>query len=128
MIRNYTIAWIGLVILAIVNGTARVKGYGRFMSELAAHQLSTLTGILLFGLYVWGLGFLWKLRSAREAIIIGLIWLVMTICFEFLFGHYVMKHPWSRLFHDYNVVYGRLWSLVLLWTAIAPYLFYRLRN
>ena len=51
----------------------------------------------------------------------------MTILFEFLFGHFIAGHPWSHLFHDYNLLAGRLWVLVLLWTAITPYLFYRMR-
>ncbi|MEW6447103.1 MAG: hypothetical protein AB1426_03305, partial [Bacillota bacterium] len=57
---------------------------------------------------------------------IGLIWLVLTVAFEFGFGHFVMGHSWSRLLHDYNLLKGRLWVLVLLWVAIAPYVFYRL--
>ena len=60
------------------------------------------------------------------ALAIGGIWLALTVAFEFLFGHYVMGHPWSRLFHDYNLLEGRLWVLVLVWTFIAPYVFYRL--
>jgi hypothetical protein len=31
--------------------------------------------------------------------------------FEFLVGHYVMGHPWSRLLHDYNILAGRLWGV-----------------
>ena len=52
MLLTYTLAWFPLVILAILNGALRERGYKRFMSELRAHQLSTLIGIILVGIYV----------------------------------------------------------------------------
>ncbi len=54
--------------------------------------------------------------------------LVMTIAFEFLFGRLVSGCSWNDLLHDYNLCAGRVWVLVLIWTAIAPYVFYRLRS
>ena len=126
MILKYSAAWLLMPIIGIINGTIRQYGYTKALGELRAHQVSTLTGIVLFGLYIWALTLLWKIRSSAEAIAIGLIWLTLTIAFEFLFGHYVMKHPWSRLLHDYNIFEGRLWVLVLVWITAAPYVFYRL--
>ncbi|MFB0521813.1 MAG: hypothetical protein ACETWD_10365 [Desulfatiglandales bacterium] len=127
MIPRYIIAWIGLAIIGIINGVIREVGYGKFLGELLAHQVSSMTGIILFGLFTWWLSLRWRMQSSGQAFTIGIIWLGLTIAFEFLFGHYVMKHPWSRLFHDYNILEGRLWLLVLVWITIAPYVIYRLR-
>ena len=123
----YTIFWFGLVIIAIVNGAIRELWYRKSLSELAAHQLSTLTAIALFSLYIWLLNLRWTLESSRQAITIGVIWLGLTIAFEFLFGHFVSGHSWERLLADYNLLKGRIWLLVLLWTAIAPYVVYKLQ-
>ena len=60
------------------------------------------------------------------ALAVGLVWLGLTIAFEFLFWHYVAKHPLNRLIHDYNILEGRLWSFVLIVVAIAPYVFYKI--
>ena len=128
MILKYTIAWLLMPIIGIINGLIRQYGYSNDLGELRAHQVSTVTGIILFGLYVWILSLRWKIQSSVEAIIVGIIWLTLTVAFEFLFGHYVIKHPWSRLLHDYNVCEGRLWLLVLLWITIAPYVFYKLSS
>jgi hypothetical protein len=128
IVLKYTVCWIGLVVIAIVNGAIREKVYSQFMSELAAHQLSTVIGITLFGLYIMLLTRSLKIESSGEALAIGGIWLALTILFEFIFGHYVIGHPWSRLFHDYNLLKGRLWVLVLIWTAVAPYTFYKLQS
>ena len=126
MVGKYVLAWPLLTVVAIANGTIRVTTYGNVMGELAAHQLSSLTGMILFGLCIWYLTRRWPLRSAGEAWIVGLAWLLMTVAFEFLFGHYVMGHPWSRLLHDYDLLEGRVWALVLAWITVAPYVFYRL--
>jgi len=124
----YIMGWFGLVILAIVNGAVRKKFYGHYMSELIAHQLSTLTAIFLFGIYIWCTMGIWKIDSGKQALIIGSIWLIITIIFEFLFGHYVIGNSWSKLLHDYNLFKGRVWVLVLIWTTFAPYLFYRMKS
>jgi hypothetical protein len=116
-----------MVILAILNGAIREKAYGQFMRELSAHQLSSFTGLVLFGVYIWVLTGLFRIESSRQALLIGGMWLIMTVVFEFIFGHFVMGHPLNKLFNDYNILKGRVWSLVLIWTAVAPYLFYRIR-
>ncbi|MGB2769954.1 MAG: hypothetical protein WBC88_09550 [Candidatus Zixiibacteriota bacterium] len=128
MIVKYAVAWLLMPIIGIINGTIRQYAYSNALGELRAHQVSTVTGIVLFGLYIWALTLFWKIRSSAEAIAIGFIWLTLTLAFEFLFGHYVMKHPWSRLLHDYNIFEGRLWVLVLLWVTLAPYVFHKLSN
>jgi hypothetical protein len=37
-------------------------------------------------------------------------------------------HTWSKLLADYNLLAGRVWIFVLIWTAIAPIILYSLRN
>ena len=128
IVLKYTICWIGLVIIAIVNGALREKVYGKFMDELTAHQLSTVIGIVLFSVYIMILSLTWKIESSGQALAIGGIWLALTVAFELFFGHYVIGHSWRRLFQDYNLLKGRLWILVLMWTAIAPYTFYKLQS
>ncbi len=113
-----------MVLIAIVNGVLRQYTYGRWMKELTAHQLSSLTAIILFYFYTWILSEKWPLESSRQALAVGGIWLCLTVAFEFLFGHYVAHHPWSRLLNDYNLFAGRLWTLVLLAVALAPLVVY----
>jgi|GEM_PF-3364541 len=86
MIIRYAFAWLILVVAAIINGAIREGVYKNHLGELRAHQVSTLTGIILFGVIVWGLSRLWPLASAKQAWTVGCIWLAMTIAFEFLSG------------------------------------------
>ena len=110
---------------AVANGALRETLYKQQLGDLAAHQVSTATGILLFTLIMWVIFRTWPLRSARQAWSVGGTWLILTIGFEFGFGHFVMGHSWGGLFHDYNPLEGRVWVFVLLWTTIGPYIFWR---
>lgn len=123
----YMLAWLGMVILAIVNGMIRENFYGQFMSELSAHQLSTLIAIIIFGIYIFTLTGIFHIQSTTQALMIGGIWVIMTVTFEFVFGHFIAGHSWARLLQDYNILRGRVWVFVLIWTFVAPYVFYRSR-
>ncbi|MFP2997791.1 hypothetical protein ABN763_17900 [Spongiivirga sp. MCCC 1A20706] len=125
---KYIIAWFPMIVIAIVNGLFREKFLASRFNELQAHQLSTASMIILFGVYVWILIKIWFPTSAKQAIMIGLIWLVLTVIFEFLFGHYVAGHSWNKLLDDYDIVKGRVWVLVLIWVCIAPYTMYQLQQ
>ena len=117
---RYLLAWPLLAVVAIANGVVRQYTYGKAMSDLAAHQVSTLTAILATGAVVWGLNRFWPIASMSEAWKIGACWLMMTIAFEFGFGHYVAGHSWGRLLADYNILQGRVWSLFLVWILVLP--------
>jgi hypothetical protein len=128
IILIYTAGWLGMVAIAIFNGATREKLYGPLMRELYAHQLSTALAIVLFGIYIWVLTGIWQIESSVQALLIGGLWLIMTILFEFVAGHYLFGHSWEKLFHDYNLRQGRVWVLVLIWVSIAPYLVFWIRT
>ncbi len=125
---KFILAWFPMIFIAIANGLFRERILTSRLTELQAHQVSTATMIVLLSIYVWILFKIWLPTSANQAIIIGLIWLVLTIVFEFLFGHYVAGHSWDRLLQDYNVLKGRVWVLVLIWISIAPFIIHRLQK
>jgi hypothetical protein len=120
--------WFAFPFVGIFNGTLRELTYKKFVGDLPAHQISTATGIILFGIVFYFIFNKWKIESLKNTIWIGVIWLVLTILFEFGFGHYVMGNSWEKLFHDYNLTEGRVWSLFLIWTLVAPVVFYKSLN
>jgi hypothetical protein len=121
---KFLLAWIPGIPIAILNALLRNSLYMKFLDELRAHQLSAVSFAVLFGIYVWFILKWLKLSSAQNALYLGILWLTLTVSFEFLFGHFVMGHPWSKLFHDYNLFAGRVWILVLLWITISPITLY----
>jgi hypothetical protein len=128
MIIKYLLLWFPMVIIAIINGTIRQLFFIKFTDELSAHQLSVISGITFFAIYVWYVTGKWRIDSLLSAIKIGVLWLIMTVIFEFIFGHSVMGNSWQKLLHDYNTLEGRLWIVVLFWTTISPFVFYLIRR
>jgi len=57
-----------------------------------------------------------------NAIMIGILWILMTVAFEFLAGHYLFGTSWEKIIADYNIARGRIWILVLVATLISPIL------
>ena len=123
---RYLQAWFTMLGVAMVNGGLRDMTYGKQLPALLANQLSCLTGIVLLGIVIYLYMRHWKLDSARLAIYLGLFWMALTVAFEFLFFHYVGGRPWEVLLESYDIANGQLWPLILVWVAVAPYLFYRL--
>jgi hypothetical protein len=125
---KYLAAWLVMLLVSVANGAARDFTYSRYLGELAAHQISTASGILLLGAVIWAFGRLVPPASAREAVSVGLFWAALTVAFEFLFFHIVGGHSWAELLANYNVLEGRVWVFVVLWIAVAPCAFFRFRT
>jgi hypothetical protein len=121
MMRAFAV-WLLIVIVAVINGGIRQAWIGPRTGDTAAHAISTVmlcAAILLLCRITIG----WmRPATRREVWTIGALWVVLTLAFEFLAGHYVFGTPWRQLLADYNVFRGRTWVLVLITTAIAPWL------
>jgi hypothetical protein len=88
--------------------------------DLRAHQISTATLLGIFAVYVWMLHRRWPIETNQIALAVGAIWAMLTLGFEFGFGHWVVGQSWTELLDAYNVADGRVWVLVPIWTMIAP--------
>jgi hypothetical protein len=119
--------WFLFMILAIINAGIRNGVFKSKFGDLVAHQISTIIFILLILFVTY---FVFRFSnielSNTESIFIGLIWLISTIIFEFIAGHYAFGNSWDKLFADYNIIKGRIWSLVLITILFAPYITKRL--
>ena len=124
----YFLMWFAMVAVAIVNGVLREKTFARSMPELRAHQLSTAIGALAMGVLIWFIVDWWPPASGREALVIGVLWLGMTVGFEFFMGLALRKRPWAEMVGAYDLRRGRVWVLLLLWITVAPWLFYSLQK
>ncbi len=126
MKRMYTYAlgaWFLMGVMANINGIFRNSVITPRLGEHAGHVISTALFICIIVAityaYVTRMGPVW---SRGQLFGIGVAWLLMTIAFEFVFGHYVIGHSWDRLLADYDILAGRVWSLVLVATLAAPLL------
>jgi hypothetical protein len=115
-------AWVVLLVVMFGNGVFRVLVLQPRLGEAGARQAACLSGIVLI-LGVTHLIVPWLGRRGRGALFaIGALWLLLTVAFEFLFGHYVAGLPSPALLEEYDLRRGRLWPLVLAVTFVAPWL------
>lgn len=124
---KYLAFWFVLLFIAIASGALRDLTYGKYLSELRANQLSTLITIVLLGAAIHFFVRHYPPVSKAQAIVIGMFWMLLTVAFEFLFFHFIAGYSWAALLDNYKLQEGRLWPILLLWVAIAPYLFFRRR-
>jgi hypothetical protein len=118
--RRAVVVWCGLLLLAILNGGLRDIVLSPRLGDVGGRALSTLllSGLIL--LITW-LTIRWMRPEAfGEALGIGILWLALTLSFEFLVGHYGFGKSWSDLLADYDLRRGRIWVLVLVVTLVAP--------
>jgi hypothetical protein len=125
--RPWLVGWLGLVLVALLNGTLRQLGYQRWIGELAGRQVATVLMIVLSACFIWLLHRRWPIPSTGAALRIGGVWTVLTLSFEFGFGLFVERAPLSTLLADYNVAAGRIWILVPIWVVVAPEVIRRLQ-
>ena len=120
--------WFLLAISAIVVATFRIAVLLPQVGEQTAHQLGTILYLIVQFLIIYLFIRKMKIRDVKTLLLIGIFWAVITIIFEFVFGHYVIGHSWQKLFADYNLFNGRLWVLVLINNIVAPLISGKINN
>ena len=113
-------AWVAFMVTGIVNGIFRVSVLEASMREHFAHLVST--AILCAALFVEISVFLDIVGDYSRGwlIALGLMWTLLTMAFEFGFGHYIARQSWPTLLENYNVLRGRVWPAVLLVVLLTP--------
>ena len=94
--KRWISAWTGAAALGVANGASREAFYADAAGEEAAHVISTGTLLALLSGYTWLLQRRWPLRTRREALSVGAAWAIMTVGFEFCFGHWVGGDSWPE--------------------------------
>lgn len=115
-------AWLVLFVVMFANGALRVLVLEPRLGEDLARQVASLSGVMLVLLVSWL--FVAAAPEARPAQLwrVGVGWLCATVAFEFLFGRFVSGQSWQALLADYDLLRGRLWSLILVSVCLGPWL------
>lgn len=115
--------WILMAIVAILNGGFREVILIPRVGDYSGHVVST--ALLVLALLGLSFGyFQWTTieYTQLELVLIGVLWTVFTVGFEFLVG-YVENTPVSVTIGQYNVLAGQVWIAVPLTLLVSPLLF-----
>ncbi|MBK5097457.1 MAG: hypothetical protein JJE01_06720 [Gemmatimonadetes bacterium] len=113
--------WLFLAAVAIVTGALRESVLRPLVGEPWAHWIGTLAVCAIF---VFLIGqFVNRLdppAAPSELWTMGIVWLLLTVCFEMVFGRLALGSSWRELLGAYDPGSGRIWWLVLLTVLLAP--------
>jgi hypothetical protein len=112
--------WLLFVPLGVLNGAFREGLLNRWLGPGPALPLSGLSLALLILATVWWLLPALGPATPRMHWRIGILWVLLTVGFEFAFGRLVAAKTWEQLLAAYNPVGGNLWLAVLAVIALAP--------
>ena len=112
--------WAAIIPMAIANGILRDAVLVRSLGQKMARTVSglSLSAVIL----AWTiLTIPWlPLPGLMQYAGVGLLWLTLTVAFEFFFGRVVAKKSWQELLRAYRFENGDIWPLVLMAVTVSP--------
>src|SRR6185295_13007962 len=119
--------WLVILMFAVVNGAFRetvlVPNLGKPVAlVLSGLLLSLIILTLTFVLAPWI-----RLDTRARCLLVGLLWVLLTLVFEFGFG-LSQGRSLPDMLEAYTFKDGNIWPLVLLVTFFAPLMAARLRG
>ena len=120
--------WLAIVFAAIINGTFREK----ILTSVIGPKLALPISGLSLAILVFVISFLLipsiGIKESKGFVLVGIYLVVLTLVFEFGFGHFVSGKSWSEILQVFNITKGDLFVVVLYITGVSPYLVARLRG
>lgn len=119
--------WLLIVCAESIHGVMREMFLAPRVGDFHARQISVITGsLLILGIAYLSVRWIGADRT-RPLLLVGLLWLSLTLAFEFILGRYVLGLSWERLISDYQVSRGGLMPFGLVALVLAPLMAARLR-
>jgi hypothetical protein len=111
-----------------IHGILRTLYLASLIGDFRARQIGVLFGSLLV-LTIASLFVLWiRAETTRALIIVGFVWLALTLSFELSFGRFVAGLSWERLTSDYDVPNGGLLPFGLIVLTLSPLIAAKVRG
>ncbi len=125
-ILAYTIAiWVVFTIAGTLNALLGRAVISPGLGEYGVHicDILRLLALVVFVTYIFIRSLKIRQYTKSDLLFIGLLWVALTVVYEFIYKHYFVRLPWIRVFADYNILKGRIKVSVLIAEFLAPYLF-----
>ncbi len=112
--------WLVLICAEILHGIGRAVFLVPYVGEIRSNQIGVFIGSVI--IFVITMVFVRWIGATRPAqlLMVGCLWLGLTLAFEILFGRFVMDLSWDRLAADYNMLEGGLLPFGLLVLLLSP--------
>lgn len=114
------ILWLLLMLVETLHGIARRILLEPIVGDLTARQIAVFTGsALIFGIVFVMIPWL-REAVTRQLLLIGALWVFLTLVFEVAIGRFALDLTWDRILQDYDIGRGGLMPIGLLVMFLAP--------
>lgn len=120
--------WLVMVVAAVLNGFARDNLLSPLIGDNMALPVSGISLSLLILIIAWIAAPLLGAARVSSYILVGILWVLLTLMFEYTFGHYVAGESWAQINQMFNLRDGNFFILVLLTALLAPLISAKLRE
>ena len=122
------VIWLVIIFIEFIHGVLRSIFLAPLFGDFQARQISVFIGSLLI-LTIAYLSIRWiRATTIASLIVVGLVWLVLTLLFELSLGHLVLGLSWERMTSDYDIPHGGLLPFGLIFLTLSPLIAARLRG
>jgi len=128
MLRRSLALWLLLIAAEILHGIARGILLVPHVGEFRSNQIGVFTGSLIILVIALATVRWIGAKQPAQLLGIGVLWLALTLAFEFLFGRFVVGASWERLAADYNILEGGLLPLGMIVLMLSPWIAGRVRG
>ena len=116
------VVWLVIIAVETVHGILRILLLVPMMGDFPARQISVFTGsLLIFGVTHLFINWI-AARTTLQLLMVGTIWVLLTILFEITLGRLVLDLSWDRITEDYDITRGGFLGFGLLFMAVSPLL------
>jgi hypothetical protein len=123
-----SVIWFVIALLAIANGVFRENILVSSLGQSIALPVSGITLSIIVFIVTYISFPIFGKNSSLTYFLIGLQWVLMTLLFEFMFGHYMIGKSWSDILQVFNIMKGNLFIIVLIVSLFSPLLVAKIKN
>jgi hypothetical protein len=121
-------AWLVLIVAESVHGTLRELWLKPYVGDLHARQICVFTGMLIIIAVAYA-SIRWIRAETPLALwLVGMLWVALTLSFEFGLGLLALGYSWERMIKDYDITRGGLLALGMVVLLLSPLIATRLRG
>jgi hypothetical protein len=120
--------WLLIISAEFVHGILRTLFLEPLIGDFQARQISVFVGSLII-LTIAYFSVQWiRAKNIQSLIVVGLIWLILTLMFEISLGRFVFGFSWKKILSDYDISKGGLLPFGLIILTLSPLIAYKLRG
>ncbi len=114
------LVWLVIIFAESVHGTLRQIFLAPLVGDFPARRIAFFVGIGLIFLIAYFFIRWIAAPTAKSLFLVGLLWAILTLVFEFALGFWILGFSRERVFEDYDVSRGGLMSFGLIFMIFAP--------